>query len=91
MGFERTWTIVNGRQVVSVTGTPWVAPADLITHANDTTAVHGIADTTVLATDAELAAHAADTTAIHGIADTAALATDAEVTAAIAAHVLAEH
>ncbi|HVQ60370.1 MAG TPA: polysaccharide deacetylase family protein [Solirubrobacterales bacterium] len=54
-------------------------------HTADTTAVHGIADTSALAlksevaTDAELAAHDADTTAVHGIADTSKLATKAEV------------
>lgn len=52
---------------------------ELDAHAADTTSVHGIVDTAVLATDAELAAHAADTTSVHGIADTAALATKAEV------------
>lgn len=66
---------------------PVVGPL-LTAHIADTTDVHGIADTTVLATDAEvttaanaalaaanaaLALHAADTTAIHGIADTANL------------------
>lgn len=47
------------------------------THSADTTNVHGIVDTAVLATDAEVtsavAAHDADTTAVHGIANTAAL------------------
>lgn len=42
-------------------------------HAADTTSVHGIADTTVLATDAEVASaiatHAADATAVHGLSD----------------------
>lgn len=65
--------------------------ADALTaHEADTTAVHGIADTTVLATDAEVtaavAAHEADTTSVHGIVDTTVLATDAEVTAAVSAH-----
>lgn len=56
-------------------------------HTADTTAVHGIADTSALAlksevaTDAELAAHEADTTAVHGITDTSKLATKAEVEA----------
>ena len=59
-------------------------------HSADTTDVHGIADTSVLATDAEvtsaIATHAADTTSVHGIADTSVLATDAEVASAISTH-----
>lgn len=43
------------------------------THSADTTSVHGIADTSALATDAEVATavsnHAADETAVHGISD----------------------
>lgn len=42
-------------------------------HAADTSSVHGIADTSVLATDTEVASavstHAADTTAVHGLSD----------------------
>ena len=57
--------------------------ASITTHNNDTTAVHGIADTSLLATTAAtttaistaVAAHEADTTNVHGIADTALLAT----------------
>lgn len=52
---------------------------ELTNHANDTTSVHGIADTSVLATDTEVATvvsdHSADTTSVHGIADTSALET----------------
>ncbi len=62
-------------------------------HANDTTLVHGIADTALLATTGDvntaangaaiaLSAHEADTTLVHGIADTALLATTANVEAA---------
>lgn len=65
----------------------------ITTHNADTTDVHGIPDTSVLATDAEVAsavaaeatlrgnadsAHEADTTNIHGIADTSALVTDGD-------------
>ncbi len=63
---------------------------NLSTHSSDTTNVHGIADTSLLATqsfvntarqtaetaaDAALTAHSSDTTNIHGIADTSLLAT----------------
>lgn len=54
------------------------AAAALSSHEGDTTSVHGIADTSVLATDSEVATavsdHSADTTAVHGIADTSAVA-----------------
>jgi hypothetical protein len=66
------------------------AAAALTTHAADTTAVHGIADTSVLATDAEVAAavaaHEADTTSVHGIADTSALETTTGSQAKVDAH-----
>lgn len=62
--------------------------AAISTHNADTTSVHGIADTSALATSSSVtsavAAHEADTS-VHGIADTTALATDAEVTSAVAA------
>jgi hypothetical protein len=61
---------------------------NLTNHQNDSTMVHGIVDTALLATTGnvataaagaatELAAHAADTTSIHGIADTSLLLTTA--------------
>jgi hypothetical protein len=71
--------------------------ASLSTHEADTTNVHGISDTSALATkvyaDAAVTAHQADTTDVHGIANTALLATKeyadgavhAEETARIAA------
>lgn len=53
--------------------------ARIAIHNADTTAVHGIADTAVLATDTDVAAaiavHNALTTGVHGIADTSALET----------------
>ena len=70
--------------------------ADLDAHISATTSVHGIADTSVLATDSEVAAaqtaaesfatsavstHNLDTTNVHGIADTSKLVTtDAQST-----------
>jgi hypothetical protein len=52
---------------------------DLSTHESDTTNIHGIADTSLLATktyaDSAVSTHESDTTNIHGIADTSALAT----------------
>ena len=61
---------------------------NLSNHQADTTMIHGIVDTALLATTGnvataatgaatELAAHAADTTSIHGIADTSLLLTTA--------------
>jgi len=57
-------------------------------HESDTTSVHGIADTSLLATIAGSAAgvetHRADTTDVHGIADTSALALTATVNSGLA-------
>lgn len=62
---------------------------DFDLHTNSTTSVHGIADTSVLATDSDVSAaqtaaqsyadsavstHSSDTTSVHGISDTAQLA-----------------
>jgi microcystin-dependent protein len=51
--------------------------SELDTHASDTTSVHGIADTSVLATATDVSTavstHSSDTTSVHGIADTANL------------------
>jgi hypothetical protein len=72
--------------VTTVSTAATVAAGNLTTHANMTTNVHGIADTSLLATTANvqsaadaassaLSSHASDTTNIHGITDTAGLAT----------------
>jgi hypothetical protein len=68
----------------------------LTSHQNDSTMIHGIVDTALLATTGDvataasgaataLAAHEADTTLVHGIANTALLATTTDVEAAIQA------
>lgn len=48
--------------------------AELDAHAADTTAIHGIADTSVLDTvsarDSAISTHAADTTSVHGLTET---------------------
>lgn len=53
--------------------------AELSAHEADTTNIHGIADTSVLATASQVATavanHEADSTSVHGIANTAALLT----------------
>jgi hypothetical protein len=53
--------------------------SELATHNNDTTNVHGIADTSLLATTTSVASdistHNSDTTGVHGIVDTSLLAT----------------
>jgi hypothetical protein len=48
---------------------------DFDAHVADSTNVHGIVNTSALATTTNLSDHAADTTSVHGIADTSALAT----------------
>ena len=73
-------------------------------HKDATTNVHGIADTSLLATTANVAtaetnatnalsAHASDTTLVHGIADTSLLATTSDVSTAAsnAADALSSH
>jgi len=76
---------------VSVSGSDATLVAESLTaHQIDTTAIHGITDTSTLATAATISAavtaHEVDTTSIHGIANTALLATTASVAAAVAAH-----
>lgn len=75
----------------AIDGTPGNTVVDRIdteigTHNSTTQNVHGIADTSVLATDSDVSSaistHNADTTNVHGIADTSVLATDSDVSAA---------
>jgi hypothetical protein len=60
------------------------------THEALTTGVHGIADTSALATkayaDNAVSSHEADTTSVHGIADTSALATKSYADNAVSTH-----
>jgi hypothetical protein len=66
---------------------------NLNTHANDSTNVHGIADTSLLATQdfvnttssGNVSTHNLDTTGVHGIADTAELALQSDITDALTA------
>lgn len=66
-------TYVGGYTDTEVADEATARDAAIATHAADTSSVHGIADTTALATDAEVATavsnHAADETAVHGISD----------------------
>ena len=77
--------------------------ASLTAHNNETENVHGIADTTALATNTdvsdavaaqalitttEIGTHNSDTSNVHGIADTSALATHTDVSDAVAAQAL---
>lgn len=63
---------------------------DVSTHNSTTQNVHGIADTSLLATSSDVSTavstHNADTTNVHGIADTSVLATDSDVSSAVSAH-----
>jgi len=54
----------------------------IASHEADTTNVHGIADTSLLATTADITTHNSDTTDVHGIADTSVLATATTVATA---------
>ena len=64
--------------------------AELDTHEGLTTSVHGIADTSVLATDTSVSTavstHASVTTSVHGITDTSVLATATDVSTAVSNH-----
>jgi len=64
-----------------------VAAIDLSNHESDTTNIHGITDTSALATktyaDGAVSTHSSDTTSVHGIADTSVLATITNVSDAI--------
>lgn len=48
----------------------------VITHAAESTSVHGITDTSLLATTADITTHAGISTNVHGIPDTSLLATE---------------
>jgi len=67
-----------------------VVDTAIFTHNNDTTSVHGIEDTTALATktyaDGAVSTHSADTTGVHGIANTADLATKSYADSAVSTH-----
>ena len=52
-----------------------IRDTELSSHASDTTNIHGIADTSQLATQSDISAHNSDTTNVHGITDTSALIT----------------
>jgi hypothetical protein len=73
--------------------TAGTAAAAVAVHSADTTAVHGIPDTTLLETTAgaaaKVAAHAAVVTNVHGIADTSALETQAGAASKVTAHAAA--
>lgn len=68
----------------------YATDTDLSGHSADTTAIHGITDTTALETatgaQTKVDTHSADTTAVHGITDTSALETASGATAKVAAH-----
>ena len=55
------------------------ADSKISEHNSDTTNVHGIVDTTLLATQADITAHNNDTTNVHGIADTTVLVTTSDL------------
>jgi hypothetical protein len=77
--------------IARVTTTANAASTALSNHSLDTTDVHGIGDTALLATkayaDDAVTAHQSDSTNVHGIADTALLATKAYADAGIATEV----
>ena len=87
---------LDGSGLIPLSQLPGAAALDaevssaISTHNDDTTSVHGIADTAALATknyaDNAVSTHEADTTSVHGIADTAALATKNYADNAVSTH-----
>jgi hypothetical protein len=73
----------------SVATTSYV-DTSISTHSNDTTSIHGIADTANLATktyaDTAVSTHSSDSTDVHGIANTADLATKSYADSAVSTH-----
>lgn len=69
-----TWSVLTYANILASD-----LASELATHNNDTTNVHGIADTSLLATTTSVASdistHNSDTTGVHGIVDTSLLAT----------------
>jgi hypothetical protein len=69
-----TWSVLTYANILASD-----LASELATHNADTTNVHGIADTSVLATTTSVASdistHNSDTTGVHGIVDTSLLAT----------------
>lgn len=85
----------NAANYVELVSPGYTTDSELAAHEADTTNIHGIADTSQLATLSNLSAyatttalsnHESDTTNIHGIANTASLATQTNVSDAIEAH-----
>ena len=85
---DRTLTLPDSTGTVATE--VWVVDTAIFTHNNDTTSVHGIEDTTALATktyaDGAVSTHSADTTGVHGIANTADLATTSYADSAVSTH-----
>ena len=85
---DRTLTLPDATGTVATE--VWVVDTAIFTHNNDTTTVHGIEDTTALATktyaDGAVSTHSADTTGVHGIANTADLATTSYADSAVSTH-----
>jgi hypothetical protein len=87
--YAGTTRTIEGDQIKSSDHTKtWVMPgvsgtlantAEIAAHEADTTNIHGIADTSLLATksyaDSAVSTHEADTTNVHGITDTSLLLT----------------
>ena len=90
MGTTNKITHLAQPTVSSDAATKSYADTAVSDHNADTTSVHGIADTSLLATTSNVSTaitdHNADTTSVHGIADTAELATKTYANDGIANH-----
>jgi hypothetical protein len=89
------WNVATGQFDIdgSMATTSYV-DTSISTHSNDTTSVHGIADTADLATktyadnssSGAVSTHSSDTTDVHGITNTADLATKTYADGAVTTH-----
>jgi hypothetical protein len=89
------WNVATGQfDIDSSVATTSYVDTSISTHSNDTTAVHGIADTSALATktyadnssSGAVSTHSSDTTDVHGITNTADLATKTYADGAVTTH-----
>ncbi len=85
-----TKTYADGKASDAQSAAESTAASALSAHAIDTTNIHGIADTALLATTSEVQdlfdSHTEATTSVHGIADTSALATKTYADDAVGTH-----
>lgn len=76
---SNVWEVSNDGTSSGVIATTQDLINSVNSHNSDTLNVHGIADTSLLATQSDLGSHNSSTTNVHGIADTSVLVTDEDL------------